>query len=273
MQEREQARRRVLATLMRNAILRWESFITLVITMTLFLGVGDFQLLGVTLPAIFWLALGGAAEGALIWSTLTDPEEAQEAMSRDFEGKYDLQGIRNSVSRERLRSALDYRRNMLKLIKQHQGALRTELRETVNMVNAWISHMYDLAQHIDNFENNEIVMRDLRMIPQQIEKVRIRIDREKDERVREDLERQLKQLERQKMNLEQTQNSVKRAEIQLESTLSSLGTAYAQMALMGTKEVDSSKWRRTRLEIQDEVDRLQDTISAMDEVHAQQLTL
>ena len=120
----------------------------------------------------------------------------------------------------------------------------------------------------------ELVERDIRMVPQQIEKVRTRIERETDERVRQDLERQLKQLELQKMNLEQTKNTVKRAEIQLESTLSSLGTVYAQMSLLGTKgSVDSSRGARIGLEIQDEVNSLQDTIDAMDEIQLQSLRL
>jgi hypothetical protein len=42
---------------------------------------------------------------------------------------------------------------------------------------------------------------------------------------------------------------------------------------MGTKEVDSARAKRLRLEIQDEVASLQDTIEAMDEVHAQRLRL
>src|SRR6185369_1203497 len=97
--------------------------------------------------------------------------------------------------------------------------------------------------------------------------------RETDPAVRSELENQVKQLEQQLTNLEATANSVKRAEIQLESTLSSLGTIYAQMSLLGTKEVDSSRAQRLRLEIQDEVSSLQDTIEAMDEVQAQRLRL
>src|SRR5690606_23891571 len=131
----------------------------------------------------------------------------------------------------------------------------------------------NLALHIDAFEENELVMRDRRMVPQQLEKTRIRLQREQDPAVRRDLEEQIRQLEQQLANLEATANSVKRAEIQLESTLSSLGTIYAQMSLLGAKDVDSARAQRLRLEIQDEVSSLQDTIEAMDEVQAQRLTL
>jgi hypothetical protein len=273
MAERDDIRRRVVGTLLTNAILRWESFATLLVTLILFVGVGDFQFLGATLPAWSWLVLGALTEGALVLSTMTDPEEAQQALAREFESKYDLATIRNSVSRERLRNAMEYRRNMLKLAKSHSGSMRLNLVQTVDEVNTWITHMYDLARHIDGFESNELVERDIRMVPQQIEKTRVRIERETDARVKEDLERQLRQLEQQKLNLEQTRNSVKRAEIQLESTLASLGTIYAQMSHLGTKEVDSARAQRLRLEIQDEVASLQDTLDAMDEVQMQKLNL
>ena len=163
--------------------------------------------------------------------------------------------------------------NMLELAKHHQGAMRSSLMQTVNDINDWIGHMYDLATHIDAFDDNDLVERDRKMVPQQIEKTRIRINQEKDPAVRSDLEDQLKQLEQQQSNLEATVNSVKRAEIQLESTLSSLGTIYAQMSLLGTKEVDSSRAQRLRLEIQDEVSSLQDTIEAMNDVQQQRLSL
>jgi hypothetical protein len=263
-------RERALGAVIGNAFLRWESVLTIVLTAILFFFV----------PAPFtwwqpwfWLVAGAIAEGALVVSAVTDPEAASQAIAREFEAKYDLREVKSTVSRQRLQSALEYRRNMLALAKHHQGAMRASLMQTVSDINDWIGNMYDLAQHIDAFDNNELVDRDRRMVPQQIEKTRIRINQEKDPAVRKDLEEQLKQLEQQLTNLEATVNSVKRAEIQLESTLSSLGTIYAQMSLLGTKEVDSSRAQRLRLEIQDEVSSLQDTIDAMDEFQQQRLSL
>lgn len=265
-----EVRQRALGAIVTSAFLRWESLVTLLITAILFLFFKD------PFPwwqDWFWLVGGAIAEAALVLSALTDPEAAQEAVSRQFESRYDLSTIRSRVSRERLRDALEYRRNMLTLVKQHKGAMRVSLQQTVEDVNDWIAHMYDLARHIDAFEGNDLVERDLKMVPQQIEKTRIRMERERDEAVRRDLENQIRQLEQQRANLEATVNSVKRAEIQLESTLSSLGTVYAQMSLLGTKEVDNARAQRLRLEIQDEVSSLQDTLEAMDEVQAQSLRL
>lgn len=263
-------RQRALGAVVMNALFRWESLVTLLLTIILFVAV--------PMPFPFWQnwfwLIGGAlAEIALVASALTDQDAAKAAVAREFESKFDLRQVKNPVSRQRLQSALEYRRGMLDLAKRHSGAMRVSLQQTVEDINDWIAQMYDLAMHVDAFESNDLVERDRKMVPQQLDKTRIRLDRETDPAVRSDLENQVKQLEQQLANLEATANSVKRAEIQLESTLSSLGTIYAQMSLLGTKEVDSSRAQRLRLEIQDEVSSLQDTIEALDEVQAQRLRL
>ena len=84
---------------------------------------------------------------------------------------------------------------------------------------------------------------------------------------------QLELLQKQLMSLEASARTIKRAEIHLESTLSALGTVYAQMSLLGTKDTGSTRGQRLSIEIKDEIDKLQDTIDAMDEVqfYSQQL--
>lgn len=264
-------RQRAFGAILRNAILSWQTGLTLAVTAILFFGVQITNIPG--WQQWFWLVLGGVAEAAFIASNLADPKAATQAVAREFDAQYDLGQVHNSVSRQRLQSALEYRRNMMALAQRHDGAMRSSLQQTIADINDWIGHMYDLARHIDAFDNNELVERDRRMVPQQIEKTQIRLKNETDPSVRRDLEEQLKTLTQQRDNLDATVNSVKRAEIQLESTLSSLGTIYAQMSLLGTKEVDSARAQRLRLEIQDEVASLQDTISAMDEVQSQRLQL
>jgi hypothetical protein len=263
-------RQRALGAVISSAVLRWESLLTVLLTVILYVAVPQ------PFPwwqDWFWLVGGLVAEVALVAATLTDQEAAQAAVAREFASRFDLRTIKSRVSRERLQNALEYRQGMLNLLERHRGAMRTSLKQTIDDVDDWIGHMYNLAQHIDAFEENELVERDRRMVPQQLEKTRIRLERERDPAVRRDLEQQAQQLEQQLANLEATANSVKRAEIQLESTLSSLGTIYAQMSLLGTKEVDSSRAQRLRLEIQDEMNSLQDTIEAMDEVQSQRLQL
>ncbi|NWF70375.1 MAG: hypothetical protein HXY40_14910 [Chloroflexi bacterium] len=272
MSENDKIRGRAFGAILSNAVLRWETAVTLLITLVLYFGVGA----NLAIPgwqAWFWLVLGALAEGVLIVSGLTDQEAAQQAVAREFESKFDLRSIRSDVARQRLRDALEYRRNMLELVKRARGAMRTSLQQTVDDIGDWIGHMYDLARHIDDFDSNDLVERDLKMVPQEIRNTQKRLELEKDATVKTDLEQKLQRLQQQQTNLEATVNSVKRAEIQLESTLASLGTVYAQMSLLGSKEVDSARAQRLRLEIQDEVASLQDTIEAMNEVQSQRLRM
>ena len=262
-----EARQKVFSTLLASALLRWETLVTLMVTAILFLFVQDVSLPFMEWQPWFWLVLGGLAEAVLVASTLTDPEATEQALAEDFEREYDLRNIRNRVSRERLRDAFEYRRNMLKVAEVARGAMRTQQRNRIGLINDWIAHMYNLANRIDNFENNDLAARDLNQVPRKIADVKRRIQSEPDERTRHVLHQQLKLLQQQLVSLEASASIIKRAEIQLESTLSALGTVYAQMSLLGTKDTDSTRGQRLSIEIKDEIDKLQDTIDAMDEVH------
>ncbi len=268
------ARQKVMGALLANALLRWETLVTVMVTAILFLFVGDVSLPFMEWQPWYWLLLGGLAEAVLIASTLTDPEATENALAEDFEREYDLRNIHNRVSRERLRDAFEYRRNMLKLADVARGAMRTRQRSLISGINDWIAHMYNLATRIDNFENNDLAARGLREVPRKIANVNRRIQSESDDLTRRDLQQQLKLLQRQLVSLEASASIIKRSEIQLESTLSALGTVYAQMSLLGAKDSGSTRGQRLSIEIKDEIDKLQDTIDAMDEVHlhSRQLT-
>lgn len=273
MSSNEGARQKVFGTLLANALLRWETLVTVMVTAILFLFVQDVNLPMLEWQPWFWLVLGGLAETVLIAATLNDPEATEQALAEDFEREYDLRNIRNRVSRERLRDAFEYRRNMLKLADRSKGAMRNRLRTLVSDVSDWITYMYNLAERIDLSESNDLVLRDRQQVPRKIESVKARIKKEPDEHARRSLQVQLTHLQQQQMSLDATFSSIKRAEIQLESTLSALGTVYAQMSLLGTKETDSAKGQRLSIEVKDEIDKLQDTIDAMDEVQMQSLRL
>jgi hypothetical protein len=268
MSEKELVRQRAFGAVLQRAVFSWQVGLTVVVTL----------LLTVLQPAPvefwqwwFWLIGGGVTAGLFIASNLADPQAAQEAIAKEFERKFNLSQIRSIVSRQHLQSALEYRHNMLELVKHAKGALRVDLLQTIDAIDNQISGMYDLAQKIDAFQSNELAERDRKRVGDQLDNTRIRMEREQDPEVRRDLERLVFQLEQQLANLEAVANGMKRAEIQLETTLATLATVYAQMANLGTKEVDSGKSQRLRDEIESEVLNLQDTIDAMTEVQRQTL--
>lgn len=268
-------RQRALGAILVNALKSPQFLFTLLFTAGLYFLVGDTVIPG--WQSWYWLVGGGIAALGFLGATLTDPEAAQEAVNRMFEQQLDLARIKNRVARQHVIKALEYRTQMLELAKKAKGSLRTNLMQTVDDVNAWIGHMVELSLHLDEFSDNELVTRDVKEVPGRIANVQKRIEVESKRGGAEDviteLQRQKIQLEQQLMNLQAAVNNSKRAEIQLESALASLGTMYAQMSRLGSSEVDSGRMQRMRLEIQEEVHSLQDTIMAMDEVQAQALRM
>jgi len=98
--------------------------------------------------------------------------------------------------------------------------------------------------------------------------LRRRLQKEQDPGVRAELEEAIQTKEAQLANLRNLENYIKRADIQLDHTLSALGTVYAQVQLIDSKDLDSAPARRLQQDIRDEVLSLQDTISAIDEVQS-----
>src|SRR5512134_1961070 len=141
----QEVRDRAVGAVLRNAIFSWQTGVTLALTAILFLFVQQ------PFPwwqDWFWLVGGAIAEAAFIAANLSDPEAASKAISGEFEAKFNLSEIRSPLSRQRLQSALEYRRNMMRLAERHQGAMRASLKQTVADITDWIGHMHDLALHI-----------------------------------------------------------------------------------------------------------------------------
>lgn len=275
-EHQSQLRQRAFGAILVNALKSPQFLFTILFTAALYFLVGA----NVAIPGWqdwYWLVGGGVAALGFLGATVTDPEAAQEAVNRMFEQQLELDRIKNRVARQHISKALEYRTQMLELAKKAKGSLRMNLLQTVDDVNAWIGHMVDLSLHLDEFADNQLVTRDMKEVPGRIANVDKRIELERrrggSEDVITELMKQREQLDNQLANLQAATNNSKRAEIQLESALASLGTIYAQMSRLGTSEVDSGKMQRMRLEIQEEVHSLQDTIHAMEEVQQQALQM
>ncbi len=75
-------------------------------------------------------------------------------------------------------------------------------------------------------------------------------------------------LRRQLATIETLDDTIGRAELQLENSLTNLGTIYSQTMLVDAKDIDSGRAKRLRQEITDEVTELHDVLQAMDEVYS-----
>ncbi len=216
----------------------------------------------------YWLIFGAVAEALYLGVTVTDPKAAQRAVDAMLTDKFSPSDVKSPIARERLKRALEYRRLISEAAARHKGGMRRSIENTGVEINAWIEQIYKLARRMDNFEENEVLARDRRMVPQDLKNLKRRLEIETDSGVRTELEEAIQAKEMQLTNLESVAN--KRAEIQLDQTLTALGTVYAQVQLIDTKDMDSARAKRLQDDIREEVMSLEDTIAAIDEVQRYQ---
>jgi hypothetical protein len=262
---RQEMQTRALRSIVSSAFFSVESAVIVALSIVLFgLGYQPFD----WWQAAYWLIFGAVAEALYLGVTVTDPNAAQRAVSAELKEKYDPHDVKNLQARERLKRALEYRRLILEAASKHKGAMRHNIESTASEITAWIEQIYNLAQRMDTFEENDVISRDRRTVPMDLENLRRRLKAEQDPAVREQLEEAIQTKETQLTNLRSLENNMKRADIQLDHTLSALGTVYAQVQLIDSKEVDSARAQRLQDNIREEVLSLEDTIAAFDEVQS-----
>jgi hypothetical protein len=139
------------------------------------------------------------------------------------------------------------------------------LQELGAEVSEWIKAITNLARRVDGFQQNALVRQDLETVPQAIADLEGRLADESDPNLRAQLERTLANRQNQLASLEQLHSTMKRAEIQIESTVSSLGTIYSQL-LTGQSTDQVADHSRLLADVDEEVNRLRDQLEALEEV-------
>lgn len=140
----------------------------------------------------------------------------------------------------------------------------------------WLQAVYNLAERIDKFRLNKVIKQDLENMPAVIKSYEEKLMKEGSRRTKDpEVERQLQQTiadkKRQLQTLRNLQNSMEKAVYQLESTISSLGTIYSQLLLVGSKDDEHSRVNRLQAQISEQVNQLEDLTEAMDEVYQMSL--
>ena len=267
--EDESLRERVQKAMFREAIFRPES--ALVISIALLLAVFAPQVGFLDfIPFWVWLLGGLGAEAALVYSSLTDPEFGRKVAAKVLRKEFEPQQLQDPRLRERMAEALDYRVRIEKAIRQQDDSLiKDELSQTAVQMDEWLEHIHDLALRIDRYrQGREVLVRDYDRTSKRIDELENQLAAEDNPAVRTQIEATLESKKRQLETLEKLSDTIRRAELQLETSISQLATIYSQTMLVDAKDIDSSQARRLRLEISDEVDEIQDILLAMDEVYA-----
>ena len=142
---------------------------------------------------------------------------------------------------------------------------QTRLQDLSDQISQWTEAIEAMARRIDSFQQNPVINQDLKSVPQAIKNLETQLDSETDPTIHAELERTLANRKNQLATLQHLENTMKQAEIKMESTLASLGTIYSQ--LLTSQSTDHvADYSRLSAEVNEEVQILQDHLEALEEV-------
>lgn len=266
----EELEKKAARAIFTRSVYRWESAVIIALTISLSL----LSLAGV-IPQLFgiwqwwfWVILGVMGEAGLIWSSLKDPEFRAKAVAEMFREKFNAREIKDEKLRGQVQRALEYRDRVDEVINQgREGVLRAHMQDVSRGITDWMENVFRLARRLDAYEADEMLRQDLQSVEPSIEGLKKRLALEDDDTVKRQISQAIAQKQIQRDNLRKLQNVMERAEFQLESTITAMGTVYSQMMILGSRDVASGRAQRLQDDIEDQVRALQDVVQTMDEVY------
>jgi hypothetical protein len=262
---RDELEKKAARAIFTRAVYRWESAAIIALTLILLF------LIPQPLPfwqPWFWLVLGALGEIGLVWSSIRDPEFRAKAVAEMFREKFKPQQIKNQGLRQRVERALEYRDRMDEVIaKSSEGIMRQHMEDVSQAITEWMENVFRLARRLDTYMDDEISHQDLQSLPSSIDNLKRRLAMEDSDAVKRQISQTIAQKQIQLNNLRKLENVMERAQFQLESTITAIGTVYSQMMILGSRDVGSGRAQRLQQDIDDQVHALQDVVTTMDEVY------
>jgi hypothetical protein len=256
---------RVQRAMLTNAIFDWRGGIVIALAILLSFFAPE------PLPGFqwwFWLIGGAVAWLALTVSILTDPGTGARVTAELLQAKYEPTRLRNGDARDKMIKAFEYRSRIANAIEQSQpGVLRDHLQETAQQIDDWIANLFSVAKRLDAFESDRTIQQDLRAVPQAVQATQTRLRSATDPALRSQIDQTLQSQQSQLSSLQNLQSTIERGKLQMDATLSSMGTIYSQLLLMDAKDIDSGRAQRLHDDISEQVQSLHEVVAAMDEVY------
>ncbi len=169
--------------------------------------------------------------------------------------------------------ARTYRQAIDNLVKNTPaGPRKTRLADLAVQFAEWQRSVEHMADRITGFQHDKLIQQDLKSVPQSIRKLEAQLNAETNEPMRAQLTRTLEMRRNQLASLERLRTSMRQAEIQLESTVASLGTIYTQ-ALANQSTNTIADHDNLTSDVNEQVRTLQDQLEALEEVRLGQAAI
>jgi len=266
---REPIEKRAQKAMFQHAFLRWESAVVIALTLML-TALGPYIPPIASVPNWTWFLGGLLAEAGLVYSSYSDPETGRKVVADMLRGEFHPERLQDEKLQRQVKEALDYRSRITAAIRERrESVLKDNLSATASQIDEWLESIYSLAKRLDRYSQERgILSRDRKRAAQRINQLQTKVAQEEDSVVRAQINVTMEKMRHQIDTIDDLDKTMERAQLQLETTLSSLGTIYSQTMLVGAKDIDSGRARRLRQDIAEEVTELDNVLLAMDEVYA-----
>jgi hypothetical protein len=164
--------------------------------------------------------------------------------------------------------AVSYRRRIQSVIKSRRpGPLAVRLASVPESLKSWEERVGQLADRLSLFENDDLIRRDIKEVPARIARLERLIELEVDPEIRRQMTKTLAAYREQQRQLDRLGRVMRRTRLNLDDTLAAMGTIYSQVQVVNAMDVDGATAERIAGEIDSEVNRLNDLLSAVSEVN------
>ncbi len=265
MSSKSNLRSRATGAMIAHAFFRLESAGTIALTILLSYFVQPFD----WWQWWYWLVIGVIAEALIIYTSLSDVDTGAQVVSDMLRQEFNPATLRSKKYRAAVERALNYRARIEDLIRHSEvGMLQQHLQESTAGISDWLAQIFRLAQRLDEFERDDMIKQDVQAVPVMLRELTARVTQEPDMVVREQARQALTSKQEQWQNLQKLARTMEQADLQLEATLTALGTVYSQLVLIRSKDdIQDSRAQRLHEDITDQVAKLTSLQEAMDEVY------
>lgn len=268
---RAELQRQLRRAVWQYAFFRWENAVILASTLLLTVFLPQ--------PFAFWPVWGWPLFGALgmsimVAASLRDREANAHLLLQLFEDLFDPKRLQSPDLQAAVEKALTYQRHIEQAARDPRYAVaHNALEETATTLGDWLAHIYRLALRLDAYRHDALIARERESVPREIEELQARLRTEQDPTVRRDIERLLESKQAQWRALQELDARMKRAELQIQESLTALATVYGQAQLVGTSETDQIEAAHLREEIETQIRWLDSVNESLQEIYHEPETL
>ncbi len=253
------------SAILQYALFRWESGVIVALTIVLF-----FLLRRPFFwwPPFGWPLLGLVALVLLVYSSLNDAETNARVLLDLFQEQFDPRQIRDKELRKDVELALAYQRRIeTEVHKQREGLIRDRLEETANQITEWLSNIYQLAGRVDSYRADDLLAQERAALPKELERLTAQRKFESNATLQAQLDEVITGKGKHWQALRELDARMQQAALQLEQSLTALATVYSQVQLIDAQSVNSGNAERLQDDIREQVERLNDLVSSINEVY------